>query len=87
MGVRGCEPFRVLEEAYFHSAQASTLFLLRCRCTNPCCASGLLSTACPWYPFWPKSFNVPSIGVGCIQVKFIACQRDIKAPQCSLIWI
>lgn len=49
-------PFLMPEEAYFHSAQASASSSSRCQCTNPCCAAGPLSTACPWYPFWPKSF-------------------------------
>lgn len=33
------------------------------------------------------SHKVPSIGVGCVQVKFIACQGESGVSQCSLIWI
>lgn len=40
-------PFLELEEADFHSAQASALSSPRCLCTNPCCASGPFSSARP----------------------------------------
>lgn len=33
------------------------------------------------------SHKVPSIGVGCVQVKFTACQGEREVPQCPLIWI